>query len=320
MPRHLARVNSAPRTAFVLGAGLGTRLRPLTEHRPKPLIPVANRPLITHAFDHLIAAGIERFVVNTHWCAERYTEFFPDGKWRGRPVIFVHESPDVLETAGGIWHAREHLGGGPFIVYNGDILSDLPLAPALDAHCAAGSEVTLILRSHGGNTNVAFDAAIGRILDLRRTMRPDIEPRHLFTGIYIVEPQFIARIPAAQKISVVPVFHEMIRAGAKLGGIVLDDGAWWDLGSRSEYLAVHAALAGKDAPWISPCAGVAASAKISGATAIAAGAEVGAGAVLHDCIIWQNATVIAGSRLTRCIVADGATASGEHTDVDFAAL
>ena len=315
-------MNSAPRTAFVLGAGLGTRLRPLTNVRPKPLIPLANRPLITHAFDHLIAAGVGRFVVNTHWCAERYAEFFPEGKWRGRPITFVHESPDVLETAGGIWHARTHLCDGPFIVYNGDIFSDLPLAPALAAHRAAGNEVTLILRSHGGNTNVAFDAASGRILDLRRTLRPDFEPGHLFTGIYIVEPQFIERIPATQKLSVVPVFHEMIRTGAKLGGIVLDDGAWWDLGSRSEYLAVHTALAAlvtENALWISPGATVSPDAKISRATAIAAGAKVGAGAVLQDCILWENATVAPGARLTRCIVADGATACGEHADVDFAA-
>ncbi len=316
--RHRASVNSVPRTAFVLGAGLGTRLRPLTNRRPKPLIPVANRPLITHAFDHLIAAGIGRFVVNTHWRAERYAEFFPDGKWRGRPVTFVHESPEVLETAGGIWNARTQLSEGPFIVYNGDILSDLPLAPALDAHRAAGNEVTLILRSHGGNTNVAFDAASGRILDLRRALRPEIEPRHLFTGIYIVEPGFIARIPAEQKLSVVPVFHDMIRAGARLGGIVLDEGAWWDLGSRSEYLAVHAALAGRGAPWISPTASVSPDASITGATAIAAGASIGAGAVLRDCIIWENANIAPGAHLTRCIVADGMHADGEHTDVDFA--
>ena len=314
-------MKSAPRTAFVLGAGLGTRLRPLTDRRPKPLIPVANRPLITHTFDHLIAAGIERFIVNTHWCAERYAEFFPDGKWRGRPVTFIHESPEALETAGGIWNARAHLSDGPFVVYNGDILSDLPLAPALEAHSTAGNEVTLILRSQGGNTNVAFDAANGHILDLRSTLHPAIKPRHLFTGIYIVEPEFIARIPPAQKVSVVPVFHEMIRAEAKLGGIVLDDGAWWDLGSRSEYLAVHTALAAdatNGAPWISPEASLSPDAKISGATAISAGAGIGAGALLHDCIVWENATVASGARLTRCILADHATASGEHTDVDFA--
>jgi NDP-sugar pyrophosphorylase family protein len=214
------------------------------------------------------------------------------------------------------------MNDGPFIVYNGDILSDLPLAPALAAHRAAGNEVTLILRSHGGNTNVAFDAASGRILDLRRALRPEIEPRHLFTGIYIVEPRFIARIPAAQKVSVVPVFHEMIRKGAKLGGIVLDEGDWWDLGSRSEYLAVHASLvarATERAPWISSSASLSPDAQITGATSIAEGANIGAGALLRDCIVWENVTVAPGAHLTRCIVADGAAASGEHTDVDFAA-
>jgi NDP-sugar pyrophosphorylase family protein len=113
----------------------------------------------------------------------------------------------------------------------------------------------------------------------------------------------------------------MIRAGAKLGGIVLDEGAWWDLGSRSEYLAVHTALArraAEDVPWISPYAGISSDARIYGATMIAPGAEVGSRVTLHDCIVWQNATVSAGAHLTRCIVADGAIACGEHADVDFA--
>jgi len=311
-------VNRAPRTAFILGAGFGTRLRPLTNRRPKPLIPVANQPLLTHAFEHLIALGVERFVVNTHWFAERYAEFFPEAKWRGCPITFVHESPEVLETAGGIWNARVHLSDGPFVVYNGDILSDVPLAPALQRHCDRGNEVTLVLRTRGENRNVAVDETSGRVLDLRRTLRPEIEPRHLFSGIYFVEPEFISRIPADRRLSVVPVFHEMIRSGAKLGGIVLDDGAWWDLGTRGEYLAVHTALASRGAPWIAPAASVAPDARILGATAIAAGAHIGAGAELRDCIVWEGAGVAPGARLTRCIVADGMSAEGMHADVDFA--
>ena len=110
----------------------------------------------------------------------------------------------------------------------------------------------------------------------------------------------------------------MIRAGAKLGGIVLDEGEWWDLGSRSEYLAVHATRAAESAPWISPEASISTDAKITGATAIADGAKVGAGAILHDCILWENATVAPGARLTRCIVADGVSADGIHADADFA--
>ncbi len=286
-----------PLTAFVLGAGLGTRLRPLTARRPKPLIPVGGRPLITHAFDHLLGLGVERLVVNTHWCAGRYGEFFPDGQWRGRPITFIHESPEVLETAGGIWNAREHLGDGPFVVYNGDILSDVPLAEAWARHVAAGNEVTLVLRTRGENRNVAFDPASGRVLDLRRELRPGLEPQQLFTGIYFVEPQFIARIPAGEKLSVVPIFHAMIREGAKLGGVVLDAGDWRDLGTREEYLAACAALG--QPQWIAPSA------------------QIGAGAELHDCHVWENAVVAPGAKLTRCVVTDDATASGEHTDRDF---
>src|SRR5688572_7489800 len=98
------------RTAFVLGAGLGTRLKSLTGCRPKPLIPVRNRPLIEYAFDRLLDIGIERLIVNTHWRADRYPEFFPNGKYGPAQLTLRHEAPNVLETAGGIWNVRDLLG------------------------------------------------------------------------------------------------------------------------------------------------------------------------------------------------------------------
>lgn len=307
------------RTAFVLGAGLGTRLRPLTESRPKPLIPVANVPLIELGFRHLLAAGVQRLVVNTHWRAERYAEFFPEPAYRGAELHFRHETPEVLETAGGIWNARELLGGEPFIVYNGDILTTLDLRAALAAHDAAGNEVTMVLRSSGGPLHVACDAAGGCVRDIGGRVDAAAGPRFLFSGVYVVNPEFIARIPPGEKISVVPIFCEMIRTGARLGGVVLDDGAWWDLGDRASYLAVHRALAGFPAPpWIDPAAAVHPAARITGATAIGRGAQIGAGAQLHDCLVWNDAAVAPGSVLTRCVVTDGAHAAGTACDFDFA--
>ena len=109
----------------MLGAGLGTRLRPLTESLPKPLLSVGGRPLITWAFDHCLTAGVERFIVNTHHCPAAYGEAFPAGHWRERPIIFCHE-PLLLDTAGGLKNIEALLAGeGPLLVYNGDILSDL---------------------------------------------------------------------------------------------------------------------------------------------------------------------------------------------------
>lgn len=308
------------RTAFVLGAGLGTRLKSLTACRPKPLIPVTNRPLIEFAFDRLLAAGVERLVVNTHWRAGRYADFFSEGNYRGADLRFRHEEPEVLETAGGIWNARDLLGDAPFLVFNGDILTTLPLEPAIAAHAARGNEVTMVLRSSGGPLQVACDVASGRVLDIGGHVDAAAGPRFLFTGIYVVNPEFIRRIPAGEKISVVPLFCEMIREGAKLGGIVLDEGHWWDLGTREQYLAVHrdlSAIVG-GAPWIHPTAKVAPGAEIAGATAIGARSVVNAGARLHDCIVWDDAEIAADARLERCIVTDGTCASGKQIDFDFA--
>ena len=309
------------RTAFVLGAGLGTRLRPLTNLRPKPLIPVVNRPLIARAFDRLIAESIESLVVNTHWAAEAYTTAFPEPSYRGVPLDFREEKPEVLETAGGIKNVEDLLGDGPFIVHNGDILTDLPLRRALGFHVASGNEVTLVLRSKDGPLQIAFDQATGRITDIGKRLDPAREPRFLFTGIYIVQPEFLRRIPPATKVSVVPIFCDMIRTGAKLGGIVIDEGSWWDLGTREQYLAVHRWLFDRRMfadDWIDPRAKISRSAIVEGATAIGANARIGDGARLRDCLVWENAEVAPGAVLERCIVTDGARAEGVHLDRDFA--
>jgi mannose-1-phosphate guanylyltransferase len=315
-PKEISRVIS---TAFVLGAGLGTRLKSLTARRPKPLIPVANRPLITYAFDHLLGVGIERIVVNMHWRSEAYAGAFPEPMYRNAALSFRDEQPAVLDTAGGIWNVRDLLGGGAFLVYNGDILSDLPLEAALRAHFDRGNEVTMILRSQGGPLQVAFDIPSGRVTDIGERVDPAAGPRFLFSGIYVVSAEFIARIPAATKISVVPIFCDMIRSGAKLGGVVIDEGHWWDLGSREHYLGVHRDLAHDlPAPWIDSTAHLAANVQILGVTAIGTGARVGAAAVLRDCLVWDGAEVAPGARLDRCIVTTGGRAEGAHTDVDFA--
>ena len=117
--------------AFVLGAGLGTRLRPLTDELPKPLVPVFGKPLITFAFDHLLAAGVRRFVVNTHHLPELFRDSLGNGTYRSCPLSLVHE-PVLLETGGGIKNAEPLLTESSFLVYSGDVLTDLPLAPLIE--------------------------------------------------------------------------------------------------------------------------------------------------------------------------------------------
>ncbi len=124
------------KTAFILGAGLGTRLRPLTERIPKPLLEIGGRPIITYVMDHLLNVGVDRFIVNTHHCPEVYSEKFPDRQWRGVPVTFRHE-PILLETAGGLKNIEDLLEEDEAILcYNGDVMTTLSLGKLLEAHGA----------------------------------------------------------------------------------------------------------------------------------------------------------------------------------------
>lgn len=237
------------RTAFILGAGLGTRLRPLTERCPKPLLPVGGRPLITYAMAHLRTVGIERFIVNTHHCPDAYARAFPEGHWHGIPVILRYE-PILLDTGGGLKNIEELLGDEErLLVCNGDIITDLPLEPLLAAHEASGTcagtaketragrraEVTLALRSDGPLRNVSLDAT-GTVCDLRHRLGIPGAKLYQFTGIYAAERSFLARIEAGRIESVVEAWLRVIREGWKgVRGIVIDDGTWHDLGTVAEY-------------------------------------------------------------------------------------
>src|SRR5512137_1813828 len=164
-----------PKTAFILGAGLGTRLRPLTERCPKPLLEVGGRPIITYAMDHLLSVGVNRFIVNTHHCSQIYSEAFPDKRWCDVPIVFRHE-PVLLETAGGLKNIEDLLDEDEAILcYNGDVMTNLPLQRLLEVHKHGRSEVTLALRSSGPLLNVNITEA-GEICDLRHTLgRPGVQ-------------------------------------------------------------------------------------------------------------------------------------------------
>ncbi len=320
--------------AFVLAAGLGTRLRPLTEHLPKPLIPIGLKPLITFAFDHLIAdLGVEEFIVNTHHCAGVYAEFFPAAEYRGRPLRFRHE-PTLLDSAGGIKNIAGLLRpeGETLMVYNGDILTDLPLAPVLAQHRAAGNEVTLVLRSCDGPKHISWDPASGRVLDIRNLLGTGWPVQHALSCGYLIEPAFLKRIPAGQPASVIPLFLEMIRRREKIGGALADAGQWRDLGTREEYLRAHRELhaqsAGGSFPrygapdpgwreWIHPSARVAADAELRGACVLGANARVGEGACLENTILWREAEIASCAHLKNCIIRTSQTAGGTVEDRVF---
>lgn len=233
-----------PRTAFVLGAGLGTRLRPLTDTLPKPMLPVAGKPMIAHIFDRLIDAGVTRILVNTHHRPEAYELGFPGRVYRGIPLTFIHE-PVLLETGGGLKNIEPHLRpeDDSILVYNGDIFAEPDLAKLAAAHAAAPrAEATLLLRTTGEPRNVRVDEQ-NRVIDLRgRLGRPDGEAR-LFAGIWIARRPLFRRLTAGKIESVVEAWLRAIaESPGSINALTDDSGRCHDLGTIAEYEAVRASV------------------------------------------------------------------------------
>jgi mannose-1-phosphate guanylyltransferase len=222
-------------TAFILGAGLGTRLRPLTENIPKPLLPIGGRPIITYAMGHLRAIGVRRFIVNTHHCAEKYAKAFPDGNWQGIPITFRYE-PVLLDTAGGIKNIEDLITEDErIIVYNGDIITNMPIELLIRKHFELKTTVTLALRSTGPLLNVNVDKE-GFVCDVRHILKNEGVKKCLFAGIYIVEKDFLNRLEAGKIESIVLPLLEMIKENPhSVGGIIIDEGYWYDVGTIEEY-------------------------------------------------------------------------------------
>ena len=319
--------------AFILGAGLGTRLRPLTERVPKPLVPLFHRPLAEWALEACAAAGAGCFAINTHHLPELWHDpvlGLPTGPspvmgtqvadngirvrhalWHDMPAAYFHE-PVLLETGGGIRNLSPWLDGSTLLVHNGDIFTTLPLEKLLAAHRASGLPVTLALRSEGDAKHIALDASGARIADIRG-MLGRAQGSHVFTGVYCIETEFLGLIPRHEKISVIPAFLELAKAG-KLGAVTLDDGVWVDLGDRTSYLRAHRELA--LAPSVHPDCHISSGATVE-RSVIGPGAVVEKGAVVRDSVVWPGCRVTGGAVLDRCIVFSSVPAAGRHADEDL---
>jgi len=309
--------------AFVLGAGLGKRLRPLTDDLPKPLVPIFQKPLITFALDHLIDIGVKSSIINTHKLPDVFQRFFSQNDYEGHAIKLVNE-PVLLETGGGIKNVEAAVGAKPFITYSSDILTDIDLQPLIDEHFRSGNDVTLALRDTGLAAAVAFRN--GRVVDISN--RYGVAGNHDFANIAVWNPGIFERIPPNQKISFIPIVGNWIGAGGKIGGVVLNDGKWFNIGSRTEYLEVHLMICEehwkphylKTSAWperVAASAVVDRTAQLRGCTVVGRDCRVGAEAILEDTILWPGAQIASKSHLRGCIVRANQKASGIHRDIDI---
>ena len=230
-----------------------------------------------------------------------------------------------LDTGGGIDNISNILKPDPFIVYNGDILTDLPLNDLIEAHNANNSLVTLALRSTGKAKHIALED--NKITDIRNMLESGKEGTHMFTGIYACSPKFLNYLKHDIKHSVITVFLELIKDGL-LGGTIIDTGEWWDLGTREAYLEAHRVLSKSEFPSyfnnserssfseISESF-ISKNIKIDKSSYIAKSAIIDQDTEIINSIVWPGAKVSKGSILKRCVVRNGQIAKGKLENEDI---
>ena len=234
-----------PEVAMVMAAGLGKRMRPLTATRPKPLVEVAGRALIDHAFDRLRAAGVKRAVVNVHYLADAL-EAHLKNRVQGIEIAISDERAQLMETGGGLVQALPLLGDRPFVSVNSDNLwIDGPVDSirALAARWDEAAMDALLLmvplaraHCHGGQGDFHLDAA-GRITGRRRPGR--LAP-FVWTGVQILHPRLITDAPAGP-FSTNIFWNRAIAAGRAYG--LVHGGLWFDVGTPQAIPVAEAMLA-----------------------------------------------------------------------------
>ncbi|OLO03473.1 N-acetylmuramate alpha-1-phosphate uridylyltransferase MurU [Salinicola socius] len=217
--------------AMILAAGLGTRMRPLTDHCPKPLLPVAGKPLIVHHLERLAAAGIRDIVVNVSYRAQQIIDALGNGERFGVSLTFsVEETP--LETAGGLRQALPELGDAPFVLINGDVWTDFPLAQLT---LTAGDLASLVMAD-----TTDFHRRGDFHLDARGRLHAEGEPRLIYAGLGVIHPRLIADLPAGAIAKLAPLLVDAMQAG-RVGGWH-HRGDWVDVGTPARLAELDARL------------------------------------------------------------------------------
>jgi mannose-1-phosphate guanylyltransferase len=310
---------------IIIAGGFGTRLAPLTYRRPKHLLPVANRPFLEYQVALLRRHGIDEIAFATNYFAEQIEAHLGDGSRFGVSMRYALEE-QPLGTAGAIRNAAAFFPDEPVLVLNGDILTDFDLSKMMAFHRSRCAQATIALRAvEKPHTFGVLDTdAEGRV---RAWHEPSEEEKKrvaqysgppvggtdfINAGIYVLEPETIARIPVGRAVSIErETYPALLAEGVPIYGVALE-GYWMDIGRPQHYLEANAAVlthaVQTDVPFqqIGDMAEIAPDASIDPTTAVGRGVRIGAGSCLKGCIILDGVEIGENVTLLGVIADEGA--------------
>ena len=304
------------RQAVIMAGGFGTRLRPLTLRRPKPMVPVVGMPIMERVVRHVRRYGIRRLVCLLYHQGEHIRNYFGTGAAWDVEIEYVQAEADY-GTAGSVRNAAELLAPEPFLVISADVLTTLDLAAAFQWHCTHRAMATLLLMRvpHPLPYGIVFTDADGRIVRfLEKPSWSELFSDTVNTGIYVLEPQVLELIPYRQEYDFgKDLFPEMLHRGLPLYGYV-GQGYWRDIGNLGEYFAAHRdffagrlqlELEGQPRGEGVVCGEgveIAPTARLSGRVVLGAHVRVGPGAELSNCVLGRGCVIAPGARVLESIL------------------
>ena len=231
--------------AMILAAGLGTRLRPLTETTPKPLLPVGGTPLIVWNLLLLRAGGIREVIINLHYLGSMIEAALGDGSRWDMQIAYSYE-PELLGTGGGLKKAEEFFEGESFLVMNGDTLINVDLPALQEFHRSQAGVATLVLRDdpHAEQWGAVESDAQDRILRINGRGRdlfalPTVAHTRMFAGVHILHPSLLDGAPTGTPFSIIDSYTNALAGGSRLLGFVYA-GYWSDVGTVERYAQARA--------------------------------------------------------------------------------
>jgi mannose-1-phosphate guanylyltransferase len=290
---------------ILLVGGFGTRLKPLTDESPKPMLPVAGLPVTEHQILAAKKAGIHTLVLATSYLSEIFIPYFGDGSKWGMKILYAVEK-EPLGTGGAIRNAAELLGRDePIVIFNGDVLSRHSIADQIAFHILKKADVTLHLievedaRAFGC---VPTDKD-GRVTAFLEKMDNPVT-NSINAGCYVFSPDVVDQIPLGKVVSVErETFPALVESGRPVFGY-LEAAYWLDVGTPAALFKGSRDLVDGDFQAMAGTT-IAADAVITGGTSIGARCTIAARAVIDDCIIGDDVTIGEGAQLAHSFIAHG---------------
>lgn len=222
--------NERPNTVVLMAGGLGTRLRPLTEDIPKPLLKVGEKPIIETIIENFAKYGFRNIVISLNYKSEMIQEYFGDGSNHNVKISYIHEDTK-LGTAGALSLLKE-VQNSPIFVMNGDLLTNINFSHLLDYHILEQSVITMCVREYD------FQVPYGVInIDENRVTKIEEKPVHRFfvnAGIYILSPQVLNKVPYNEYYDMPTLIEDMIKEEKKVSSFPIHE-YWLDIGRISEF-------------------------------------------------------------------------------------